>query len=110
MVKKDLNTLLATKILKKIDLYVYFSQKLVHIENTLMKLSIYIYILIKDDKSIKKYKKNWKKVKNNLKKEFDSDPIYNENYLKAKVKSCSEKITRRVSIYLLISDFDWFCF
>ena len=40
-----------------------------------MKLSIYIYILIKDDKSIKKYKKNWKKVKNNLKKEFDSEPI-----------------------------------
>ena len=108
MLKKDLNTLLATKILKKIDLYVYFFQKLVHIENTLMKLSIYIYIyiLIKDDKLIKKYNKNWKKVKNNLKKEFDSEPIYNENYLKAKVKSCSEKITRRVSIYLLISDFD----
>ena len=33
-----------------------------------------------------------KKVKNNLKKEFGSKPVYNENYLKAKVKSYNEKI------------------
>ena len=36
--KKDLNTLSATKMLEKIDLYIYFSQKWVHIEKTLMKL------------------------------------------------------------------------
>ena len=36
--KKDLSILLATKMVKKLDLYVYFSQKWVHIEKTLMKL------------------------------------------------------------------------
>ena len=28
-----------------------------------------------------------KKVKNSLKKEFDSEPIYNKKYLKPKIKS-----------------------
>ena len=41
--KKDLNIVLATKIIKKLDLYVYFSQKLVHIEKTLMKLSTCLF-------------------------------------------------------------------
>ena len=29
----------------------------------------------------------WEKVKNSIKKEFDSEPLYNEKYLKAKIKS-----------------------
>ena len=33
-----------------------------------------------------------KKVKNSIKKEFDSKHVYNENYLKAKVKSYNGKI------------------
>ena len=41
--KKDLNISLATKMIKKFDLYVYFSQKSVHIEETLMKLNIYLF-------------------------------------------------------------------
>ena len=41
--KNDLNTLLAKKIIKKLDLYVYFSQKWVHMEKTLMKLSVYLF-------------------------------------------------------------------
>ena len=41
--KKDLNILLVTKMLKKINLYVYFSQKCLHIEKTLIKLSIPLF-------------------------------------------------------------------
>ena len=41
--KKDLNILLVTKMLKKISLYVYFSQKCLHIEKTLIKLSIPLF-------------------------------------------------------------------
>ena len=41
--KKNLNILFTTKILEKLDLYVYFSQKWVHIEKTLMKLNIYLF-------------------------------------------------------------------
>ena len=52
----------------------------------------YIYLLIKNDELLKKYNKIWKKGKNNLKKEFDSEPFYNEEHLKAKVTSYNEKI------------------
>ena len=40
LVEKVLNILLATKFLKEIDLDEYFFQKLVHIEETLMKLNL----------------------------------------------------------------------
>ena len=48
--------------------------------------------LIKDDVLLKKYNKIWKKVKNTIDKEFDSDLVYNEKYLKAKIKSYNGKI------------------
>ena len=46
----------------------------------------YISFLIKDDEFLEKYKEIWKKVKNILKKEFYSKPVYNGKYLKAKIK------------------------
>ena len=52
----------------------------------------YISFLIKDDKLLEKYNEIWEKVKNSLKKEFDSEPVYNEKYLKAKIKSYNVKI------------------
>ena len=41
------------------------------------------------------YLKNtiWEKVENSLKKDFDSEPVYNEKYLKAKIKSYNGKIS-----------------
>ena len=41
---------------------------------------------------IRNKKGNLGKVKNSLKKEFDSEPVYNEKYLKAKIKSYNDKI------------------
>ena len=81
MVKKDLNISLVTKILKEIDLYLYFSQKPVHIEETLMKLNIFINIFFDKRWLIIWKKKNEirEKFKNILKKEFGSEPVYNEN-------------------------------
>ena len=35
----------------------------------------------------------WEKVTNNIKKEFDSEPVYNEKYLKAKIKFYNGKIS-----------------
>ena len=32
-------------------------------------------------------------IKNSIKKEFDSEPVYNEKYLKAKIKSYNAKIS-----------------
>ena len=52
----------------------------------------YISFLIKYDELLEKYNEIWEKVKNSLKKEFDSEPVYNEKYLKAKIKSYNGKI------------------
>ena len=48
--------------------------------------------LIKDDELLEKYNEIWEKVKNRIRKEFDSEPVYNEKYLKAKIKSYNGKI------------------
>ena len=56
-----------------------------------MKLNIYLF-LIKDDELLQKYNEIWEIVKNSLKKEFDCEPVYNQKYLKAKIKSYNEKI------------------
>ena len=52
----------------------------------------YISFLIKDDELFEKYNEIWGKVKNSLKKEFDSEQVYNEKYLKTKIKSHNGKI------------------
>ena len=48
--------------------------------------------LIKDEKLLEKYNQIWKKVSNIIKKEFDSNPVYNEKYIKAKTKPDNGKI------------------
>ena len=48
--------------------------------------------LIKDDELLEKYNDILEKFKNNLKNEFDSEPVYNEKYLNTKIKSCNGKI------------------
>ena len=48
--------------------------------------------LIKDNELLEKYNEIWEKVKNSIKKEFDSEPVFNEKYLKAKIKAYNGKI------------------
>ena len=42
--------------------------------------------LIKDDELLGKYNEILQKVRNNVKKEFDSESVYNEKYLENKTK------------------------
>ena len=35
----------------------------------------YMSVLIKDDEILEKYNEIWEKVKNSIKKEFDSEPV-----------------------------------
>ena len=42
--------------------------------------------LIKDDEVRKKYEKIWKVIKNKLEIKFHNEPIYEQKYLKAKVR------------------------
>ena len=50
------------------------------------------FSLIKDDELLENCNKICRKVKNIIKKEFDSESVYNEKYLKAKIKSYNGKI------------------
>ena len=49
-------------------------------------------ILIKHDELLEKCNEIQGKVKNSNKKEFDSKPVYNKKYIKAKIKSNNGKI------------------
>ena len=53
--------------------------------------------LIKDEKLLEKYNEIWKKVSNIIRKEIDRNPVYNEKYIKTKIKSYSVKINSNFS-------------
>ena len=48
--------------------------------------------MIKDDELLEKYNEIWEKIENGIKKEFDGKPVYNEKYLRAKIKAYNGKI------------------
>ena len=48
--------------------------------------SKWMYSLIEDDKLVKKYNSIWDKVSADIKKEFDTKPVYNKTFLKTKIK------------------------
>ena len=54
----------------------------------------YMLFFIKDDELLKKDNEIREKVKNSIEKEFDSEPVYNEKYPKAKIKSYNGKINK----------------
>ena len=52
-----------------------------------------MHFLIEDDDLLKKYNTIWDKVSADMKNEFDSDPVYNQNYLKTRIKSHGDEVT-----------------
>ena len=52
-----------------------------------------MYFLIEDDDLLEKYNIIWDNVSADIKKEFDSEPVYNKNYLKTKIKSHGDEVT-----------------
>ena len=51
-----------------------------------------MHFLIEDDDLLKKYNTIWDKVSADMKNEFDSDPVYNKNYLKTRIKSHGDEV------------------
>ena len=43
------------------------------------------YFLIEGNDLLEEYHTIWDKVSDDMEKEFDSDPVYNKNYLKTKI-------------------------
>ena len=93
MVKKDLNISLATKIQRcnQNRPLCIFPPKMSVYRRDFAETKC-ISSLIKDHELLEKYNEIWEKVKNSLKKEFDSEPVYNEKHLKANIKYYNGKI------------------
>ena len=52
-----------------------------------------MYFLIKDDDLLEKYNTISDKLTADIKKQFDSEPVYNTNYLKTKIKYHGNEVT-----------------
>ena len=52
----------------------------------------YMSFLTKDDELLEKYNEIWEKVENSIMKGFDNEPVYNDKYLKSKIKSYNGRI------------------
>ena len=53
----------------------------------------WMHFLIEDDKLLKNYNTLWDKVSSDIKKEFDSEPVYKKEFLKTKIKSHGNEVT-----------------
>ena len=56
------------------------------------KNSKYMNHLVKDEKILKKYLKIYNKIKSLIKKELNSEPVYNDKYIKTKIKIYNDKV------------------
>ena len=82
--------------------YLYNGNKVNPLNIMLPKTSVYVksydgqtkwmYVLIEDDDLLEKYNTIWDKVSADIIKEFDSEPVYNKNYVKTK-KSHGDEVT-----------------
>ena len=66
--------------------------------------------MIEDDDLLEKYNTIWDKVSADLKKEFDSEPVYSKEFLKTKIKSHGDEVTKlfnkkflRLALIILVS-------
>ena len=91
LVKMILNMLLAIKMFKKIRRLNIFLQKMSAYRRDFDKTK-YMSFLVKDEKLLEKYNEIWKNVSNIIPKVFDRNPVYNEKYIKTKIKSYNGKI------------------
>ena len=52
----------------------------------------YINLLVNDKEILKKYSEIWNKIKSLIKKDFNSEPVYNDKYIKIKIKTYNNKV------------------
>ena len=88
--KKGFKYFIGYKDNKKLVPYVYCFQKSVHIDEILMKLNICFFI--KDDEFLEKCNEILDKVNSNSQKVLDNESVYNQTYLKTKIKSYYGKV------------------
>ena len=52
----------------------------------------YINLLVNDKETLKKYSEIWNKIKSLNKKEFNSEPVYDDKYIKTTIKICNNRV------------------
>ena len=52
-----------------------------------------MYFLIEDDDLLEKYNTSWDNVNVDIKKEFDSEPVYYKEFLETKIKFHGDEVT-----------------
>ena len=57
-----------------------------------------VYFLIEDNDLLDKYNTIWDKVISDIKKKFDSEPVYNKKFLKTEKKSHGDEVTDFLNI------------
>ena len=58
----------------------------------------YVNLLVNDIEILEKYTEIWNKIKSLIKKEFNSEPVYNDKYIKTKIKIYSDRCIETFSI------------
>ena len=53
----------------------------------------WMYFLFEDNELLEKYNTIWDKISADIKKEFDSEPFYYQEFLKMKKKSYGDEVT-----------------
>ena len=53
-----------------------------------------MYVLIENDDLLEKYNTIWEKDSDDIKNQFDSQSVYNKQFLKTKMKSHGDKIQK----------------
>ena len=89
--KKIINTLLVTCVMiMKFNHYMQcFQKERISYDGQ----TKWMHFSIKDDDLLEKYNAIWDKASADIKKEFDSEPVYNKRFLKTKIKSYGDEIT-----------------
>ena len=60
------------------------------------KNSKYIYFVVNDEKILKKYNEIWNKIKKLFEKQFNSEPVHKDKYMKAKIKIYNNKVYKNL--------------
>ena len=68
-----------------------------------------MYFLIENDNLLEKYNAIWDKVTADTKKQFDSNPVYNNKFLKTKIKFHGDEVTEFYDKKIPKVDFNHAC-
>ena len=67
----------------------------------------YVNLLVNDIEILEKYTEIWNKIKSLIKKEFNSEPVYNDKYIKTKIKIYSDKVYRNLQHNKIPNDYEY---